>query len=228
MTMIFRCSVCEVAYHVIGPIEQLNALVTQSGYPCFVSSCPGYLQRQTSGLRRAIAIDVSAFFRAVNGFGFAAGSPASLESVEKLLLEKRVIQVFARDVGDPERTIIDRLVLDGGIKLHFAASAKGACIYYVEERGPSCVEVFDAQHTDVSQGTDKSVTENREEAGRDTTDGACKGPRVPGPTTALFETGVPPVPKACRVPPLAAERQELSGCRSNEDVRVLDKKSSVI
>jgi hypothetical protein len=106
-------------------------------------------------------IPIRAFFRAINGFGRGEGDPASLERLQELLTSQKIVGVKANAVGQPERVIIREMILENGTRLHFEASARGACIYYIEEPGPSCVEVV--ENVLDSQSSDP----DREEAGRD-------------------------------------------------------------
>jgi len=43
-------------------------------------------------------------------------------------------------------------VLEDGTRLHFETSSKGACIYYIEERGPTCLEVVEDDRPQIGVG----------------------------------------------------------------------------
>jgi hypothetical protein len=108
-------------------------------------------------------IPVRGFFRSINGFGPGTGDPASLKRLKELLLSQRVVDLVAEPVGQPERVILKELILESGTRLHFETSARGACVYYIEEPGPSCVEVVEHE---LANATAESSNPNREEAGR--------------------------------------------------------------
>jgi hypothetical protein len=105
-------------------------------------------------------IPVRAFYRAVHGFGSGEGASASIERFTELLRTKRIVQIQATPVGQPERVILNQLVLDDGTRLHFDSSSRGACCYYIEESGPSCVEVVDNELS--TDATAEVGNQNRE------------------------------------------------------------------
>jgi hypothetical protein len=113
-------------------------------------------------------IPVRNFFRAVHGFGKGDVAPASYSKVRDLLLSKKIVVVDGDPVGQPERTLVRRLILEDGTQLHFDSSSHGACCYYIEEPGPSCVEVFDREQPNVvpNEAAGTVADSYREEAGR--------------------------------------------------------------
>lgn len=167
MTMVFRCAICNNAYVVSGLKEETTRLLEcKEEFSCITPFCSGLLKRVNWPLvgDKVTTLPLNQFFRAVNGFGLAKGDPASASKVRDLLVTKRISSVVVEPVGDPERTIIKYVVLEDGTRLHFTASSKGACVYYVEEQGPTCTEVFDARNA-VERGPESSF-ENRKEVGR--------------------------------------------------------------
>jgi hypothetical protein len=166
---LLMCSQCMHAYQIGGESNEIhNLLGMQDTFECITPLCEGRL-RKVDENELKVAMDVTelpvrSFFRAIHGFGTGKGEPASLERVRTLLLNKRVVDIKADPVGQPERVIVRQLILEDGTRLHFEVSGLGACIYYIEEPGPSCVEVFDAAVP--SERVAESGNTDREEAGR--------------------------------------------------------------
>jgi hypothetical protein len=120
-----------------------------------------------SGLFRSQEVPVSNFFRAVLGFGSPEGNAASLKDFVETLTKKRISRVDAFNTGTPERVILRRLVMEDGTCLHFETSAKGACCFYIEKPGPSCLEVVDGELGESGDPRDDSGSSPyREKAGR--------------------------------------------------------------
>jgi len=203
------CHSCKRIVQVGGDLEEVSQLLgAQESFPCITALCSG---RMLSGNYAEYGYPISevplrGFYRAINGFGTGTGDPASLKRLREVLLTKRVVDLKAESVGQPERVIIRELVLEDGTRLHFETSAKGACIYYIEERGPSCVEVVENEL--VAETNAEGRDADREEGGR----AAEADPRadevpvdVAGSTdVAAAEQpdsgGVPSVPTSDRVP----------------------------
>jgi hypothetical protein len=164
--MWFTCDRCAQAYLVGGNPDEIRYLLTNSNYPCITPQCTGVLWHVScpgdNVLRNEIPL--KNFYRAIHGFGTGLGEPASIERVRELLLHNKVTRVVGSNIGQPERTIIECLWLEDGTRLHFASSTKGACIYNVEAKGPSCFEVVD--HELRREDTCRFTAEDREEARR--------------------------------------------------------------
>lgn len=164
----YACEICLTCYQVAGEVDELTSLwsvIEQQGViHCPTQRCSGHLVRLrgpvTGSKFRRRDIPLPTFFRAVNGFGSPDGSAASAKRFRKLITSKRVTEVVADPVGQPERVILKRLVLEGGTVLHFDTSSRGACCYYIEEPGPSCLEVLE------NEFSSESLDSNREKAGR--------------------------------------------------------------
>ena len=169
---IVYCSACKNAYQVGGEAEEVKSLLgSTENFPCITPLCSGRLNiwHPRDGLppdHKVHEVPVRSFFRAIHGFGLSKGAPASFERAQELLLKKRIVQVKGEPVGQPERVILRELVLEDGTRLHFEASSRGACLYFIEEVGPSCVEVFDETTSDDGQGSGAGTAKNREEGGR--------------------------------------------------------------
>jgi hypothetical protein len=147
------------------------------------------------------------FYRAIHGFGPAPEQvdPASLKRLKEILFNQKVVDLRAEEIGQPNRVILRELVMDSGTRIHFETSAKGACVYYIEEPGPSCLEVVDRELAESHPG---SVDSSGEEAGRtsqnDLGEFESSPPRNVGEAGAseLPDTGgVPPMPETSGVLP---------------------------
>jgi hypothetical protein len=214
--MIVFCSLCRTAYYVEGDPLEVKYLLDmpeewKKSFPCVTPLCQGRLTRVTGPkleklgriVRETHHVPLHGFYRAIHGFGMPVGDPAPVELSKKMLLTKRIVEVHADEVGQPKRTILKRLVLEDGTRLHFSRSTRGACLYYVERPGPSCVEVFDGSLDDHGAGSDEVRPEIGEEAGRGleaSEDGQAGGPaagaEVPGPGVPSLQSaeGLPPGP----------------------------------
>ena len=134
----FFCSSCGRGYNVCGERDEGSRLLSgcESGVPCITPLCRGRLQNTVPQSHAGVRFEVVSlhdFYRAFKGFGISSTAPASLERATKLLLGRRVVAVEGEPIGAPERSIIHCMTLDDGTRLHFDTSAKGACLYYIEE-----------------------------------------------------------------------------------------------
>ena len=174
MNRVWACVACHRAYEVGGSEEEISGLLgndTESPR-CITPLCQGRLTRVTgkwANMRDYSfeEITLRSFFRAIMGFGKFEGSPAAAETVKKVLLTKKIVEAGVDPVGNPERTILHQLVFEDGTRLHFGSSSYGACCFYIEAVGPSCVEVFDREQSSVAncEAASEGVVENREEVG---------------------------------------------------------------
>ena len=203
--MWFGCDGCAQAYLVGGNPDEIRQLLNSSNYPCITPQCTGVLWHMSCPNDNMVRneIPLKNFYRAIHGFGTGLGEPASVERVRELLLKNKVIRVVGSNVGQPERTIIECLWLEDGTRLHFASSTKGACIYNVEPKGPSCFEVVD--HELRNEDTRRFTVEDREEARRVIeAGGGCEQGGARTATTASTtangsKTNMPDVPATHRV-----------------------------
>jgi len=211
------CHTCRQTVQVGGPPEEVAHLIQdQKNFPCITPLCGGRMEEcraldlPPDYERREIPIQ--GFFRAIHGFGSGEGAPASFQRARDLLLTQKIVELVGEPVGQPERVIIRQLVLDNGTKLHFEASARGACLYYIEERGPSCREVV--EHELSLSPNPASGDSNREEAGRalERRPEASSGgqPNADSAGTRLAEHDVSPVCPAGEVHAGAPERSRES------------------
>lgn len=153
--MWFFCNSCGKGYNVCGDPQEVSHLLFDSrkGYSCITPMCHGRLAGTVpqSHSVRFKEVHVSAFYRAVKGFG--ASATASLAKATRALLEKRVVAVEGEPIGTPERAIIRCLVLEDGTRLHFDTSSRGACLYHIEEPGN---EPTDADIEDAGEGGEEA------------------------------------------------------------------------
>lgn len=167
----FCCIRCKTCWQIGGDFSEIQHIINmldfeKGSYPCITPHCSGVLQKVNGTPEgfQAKEIPVRAFYRAVHGFGSGDGASASVERFSELLQTKRIVQVNATPVGQPERVILNQLVLDDGTRLHFDSSSRGACCYYIEEPGPSCMEVVDNELS--TDTTVEGSNSDREEVGR--------------------------------------------------------------
>lgn len=219
----FACSKCRNAWLVGGdPKEVAHILSMVDCPPCITPLCLGRMDK-VPGVPigfRSHEIPVVNFYRAINGFGSPEGKAASVEEFTRLLKTRKIVEVRAEAAGQPERVILSRLVLDDGTRLHFDASTKGACCYYIEKRGPSCLEVVeDELH---SEGAAESSAENREEAGR-AAEGLCKladrAREIAYSAPAFVQPHPVPLPALSKAGEVPTGRNESRG-GDDEDMRV--------
>ncbi len=167
----FCCDICQHVWQLGGDIQEIHHLLTsldleKGSYKCITPHCNGRLTL-VHGVPHGFTskeIPIRAFYRAIHGFGSGEGKEASVERFTELLRTKKIVEVQAIPVGQPERVILRQLVLEDGTRLHFDSSSRGACCYYIEEHGPSCVEVVE---NELSADTTAEVGESdREETRR--------------------------------------------------------------
>jgi hypothetical protein len=236
--MIAYCFLCQTAYQIGGdPLEVDRLLDTpewKESLPCATDRCLGRAARvsldwvtaNTDKVRKVEGIPLDVYYRAINGFGRPDQSPADLPAVKLELITKKIASVVGYSVGDPERTILNKLVMEDGTMLHFASSTHGACIFAISKPGPTCVEVFDDQlaeatgHLGVVEPGDRQAPEgerdsvgaspvggaDREEVGRGDEDTEGAGTSGPYPVVEPHRPGVPIVSERSTVHPNARRR----------------------
>ena len=165
----FACPVCHHLYQVSGPIEELKSLLNEeTAFPCITNFCEGRMHHArgpVEGFRR-VEVPLSSFFRAINGFGLSSGAPASAKKFMDIVTKKKIVDAVVEPVGQPERVILRKLIVEDGTRFHFDTSARGACCFFIEEVGPSCLEVFDAEPAGNVEAADRVSDTDREETGR--------------------------------------------------------------
>jgi hypothetical protein len=70
-------------------------------------------------------------FAAFCGAGLPAEQECSATRVRELLTTMRVVRVQTRHITGTNRCTLDTIELDGGVVLHLASSAHGACVYRI-------------------------------------------------------------------------------------------------
>jgi hypothetical protein len=178
MTRFVACHTCKHALQIGGDESEIRYLLgSATSFQCITPLCGGRMQSLSFG-ELPIEYDysdlpVKNFFRAIHGFGTGVGDPASLKRLRELLLTQRVVDIVASPIGQPQRVIIKEMILESGVRLHFETSSRGACVYYIEERGPSCREVVENEFA--TDPTAQSLDTYREEAGRAFETDPCGG-----------------------------------------------------
>lgn len=164
------CGQCSHGYQIGGDAQEVDQLLKSwSDFPCIQPMCLGRMKRIRPVDAQSLKMEelpLNSFFRAVNGFGLSKGAPASAKRFHDLLTTQRVVGMKIEPVGQPERVIVRHLILEDGTRLHFEHSARGACCYFIEEPTPSCVETFDAEHSNDTEDFGSVSSEDREESGR--------------------------------------------------------------
>jgi len=168
------CHTCKSIIQLGGDSKEISYLLgDESSFSCVTPLCRGRMQLAPSmkgfvTLKeyRLKDMPIRSFYRATNGFGPGPDStnPASLKRLKDLLLSRKVVSLNGEEIGLPTRVILRELVLEDGTRIHFETSAKGACVYYIEEAVPSCLEIVDNE-LNTSPAT-SGVHSNREEDGR--------------------------------------------------------------
>lgn len=168
---VVSCSKCGIAYQLGGDPDEIKHLISTlpENLPCTTPLCEGRMvfHKRVPPWSHVVSIPMSTFYRAAQGFGGARGDPAVFDRAATLLKSKRIVEVHGRSAGHPERAILKTLVLEDGTRLHLDSSNLGACLYYIEEATPTCVEVFENELSAISeQEHSEECLEDREEAGR--------------------------------------------------------------
>jgi len=162
-----RCDSCRVQVQIGGEPAEIDGLLKQERVlSCITPFCSAVMKASDHLVLgyHTVEMPFTNFFRAIHGFGSGAGVPAAFKRAEELLLTQKIIQVVGEPVGQPERVLLRQLVLESGIRLHFESSARGACLYYIEEPGPTCREVV--EHELSLSPNSEGAGEDRKEAGR--------------------------------------------------------------
>jgi hypothetical protein len=225
----YACIACKTSYQVVGSIEEMKnlwSIIEAGGVPsCPTPLCQGKLMRVQGHVKEfhQREIPLPTFFRGIHGFGSPDGEAASVKKFRELMTSGKIVEVHAEPVGQPERVILKRIVLEDGTRLHFDSSARGACCYYIEQPGPSCVEVVENELSNVGSAEAASEGSNtdREETGRASENANSElgdaGCAVHSSATAELSGSatVPAVPTASEVPTDPVTRTERSGSDSD-------------
>lgn len=181
MTKIFYCLRCRCGWQLVGELGEVTSILsiigTDSSPACITPMCSGRLCTSTEV---PYGFDIQelparSFYRAIHGFGVGEGDPAAASEFARLLKTKKIVDMVVTAVGQPERVIVHQLVLEDGTRMHFDSSSRGACCYYIERPGKSCMEVVEDELATVESSV-SSVGSNREEARR----GDAGAERSPG------------------------------------------------
>lgn len=173
MIPIFCCPTCRHAWQILGMVEEresIAALLADAGADhagCITPLCQGRLVR-VDGVPTGFHIHelpIRSFYRAIHGFGTGEGDPALASEFARLLKTKKIVDMQITAVGQPERVLVHQFVLEDGTRMHFDSSSRGACCYYIERPGKSCLEVVeDGPNND--EAPVPVSEQDREEVGR--------------------------------------------------------------
>ena len=177
MSKIFCCNSCRKGWQLMGEPGEVASIAglihSDTNYGCITPLCSGRLV-EVSGTPVGFSIKelpIRSFYRAIHGFGSGEGDPAAASDFAELLKTKKIVDMTVTAVGQPERVIVHQLVLEDGTRLHFDSSTRGACCYYIERPGKSCVEVVEDELSTVGTSV-PGPDSNREEVGRSDADAA--------------------------------------------------------
>jgi len=202
---IYFCKICSNAFQVGGYLDEIKGLLTEGMYTCITPGCQGVMHK-TGNVPMGTPmheVPLTVFYRAIHGFGSPNGECATVTDFVDLLKTQAIVQVLAEKAGQPERVILKTLVLANGVRMHFDSSSKGACCYYIEQPGPTCLEVVDDEiraqtaalcsdqnREEVRRASDLG-DEGRDEARDAASDGAALEQSRPG-MSAVSEPGEVP------------------------------------
>lgn len=132
---------CSAAFRVMGDPGELHPLVgTESEYWPNRYTCPacefpamGVLETSIDvrTLKNLRDIEVQELFQALNGLGLPEEQDCSIDAVTKLLLEQHIAKVVGHHIAGTARFCLERLELDNGQKMYFAAGSHGATVYRI-------------------------------------------------------------------------------------------------
>lgn len=213
MTKIFYCLRCRCGWQLVGELEEVTSILSIIGAEspaCITPMCQGRLCMSTEipiGFNIQ-ELPARSFYRAINGFGTGDGDPAAASEFARLLKTKKIVDMTITAVGQPERVIVHQIVLDDGTRMHFESSSRGACCYYIERPGKSCVEVVDEIAT--VEAHVSGAGSDREETGRgdEGTEGGVGRESTPRPEHAAESqsTGAEPVRPVRQDPHVSEDR----------------------
>lgn len=151
--IVIACLHCNVAIRTVGDEAEVYQLVGHGSewypdkYPCPTAGCPGlaqYLEAIDPNAARQLVIhDVTPqeAFAAIEGLGFPVERDCS-ETAVRQVFEHKITKTGVRQVRNSNRSIIDWIEFDNGVRMYLAASSDGAVVYrlagqhsYVEQNG---------------------------------------------------------------------------------------------
>lgn len=150
--MIFFVCECGLALRTVGDPEEVDCLVGTrcemypNNYKCPQYGCGGRMQFaesiESESLAKLDVVDLtpSEVFSAFNGLGLPKERDCGETAVRELLMGQKVTGVELRQIRGANRTVVHSIELEGGRRVHLAASPDGPVAYrisslrrYVEE-----------------------------------------------------------------------------------------------
>lgn len=127
--MFVRCSSCQGTFKLEGEHEALDADLANGAVACpLCSEWSASAVTVRMGDAAKHHLTKQEFWAASNGFGMPDEVVTELEFVEAMLLAHKIVSVKLRHSAS-KRVIVDALILENGITLHFTASGDGAVIF---------------------------------------------------------------------------------------------------
>ena len=169
MSHYYACDSCFLVVRVAGDPEEWQRLIVdhslwRDGLPCFRDACedklyridmadvPAVINATKHSVFSTLDLTVEEFFRALCGYGLPEEVGRGPEVARALLLSSRVSDVSVRK-SPSGKTILDRLDLEDGTRLHLASSSHGPVVFKMTRR------------PDVGAGSDLGVLQQNTEDG---------------------------------------------------------------
>lgn len=132
-----QCTKCNLGFQVSKADKDLSLLGIQARLPCVKDGCKGRLKQvnalkvDTSKFRSIKAYDL---FAALGGGGLPEERKrCTPDQLKTLMLRKKVTEVTLEASVGSTRSFIKSITFEGGSKVHFGGSTKGATIFKVTE-----------------------------------------------------------------------------------------------
>lgn len=137
------CPSCRLCIRVMGDVEEINRLVGPDSdfwpdkFPCPSCEKPSYgileseVDPREVNILRLVDLDPSQAFAAFHGLGLPEELNCTVGALTELLSQHSVRRVIGRNIIGTTRCTLDRLEMDDGSKIYFAAGADGACVYRI-------------------------------------------------------------------------------------------------
>ncbi len=156
--IVVPCAKCYAAVRVLGDASEVDRLVGEQSdfwpdqYPCLECGEVGRAHREVSveaeALRRLRVRDLSAqdYFAALHGLGTPDEMTCDAVTVTEWLA-KHGVRVSARTASGTRRAVVDFLEIDGGVRIYFGSSPRGAVVYRIRRPIHHTKQVIDELET---------------------------------------------------------------------------------